>query len=194
MSSKQEKVNRTLITGPGQLVHRLPVEILIQIFLFCLPVKTLSLPTFASQKKTSLLLRHVCYSWRQTALQTPGLWTSLVVNVSLEDSLLVPERFSQIASFWSSQAECHLINLEVSSLQKSDYLNWEILPQLRGSGLEPERIRSLHLSFEDVYDICCFLQFQDGEDIVAHYIWSFPNLEAPRLKPGISASMMTLST
>ena len=45
-----------------------------------------------------------------------------------------------------------------------------------------EKIRSLHLSFGDNYDICCLLQHQDDEGSFVERVWSFPNLEYLTLK------------
>lgn len=96
-------------------IHRLPVEILAEIFLFCLIPKTLplsSLPSVCSSR-APLLLCHVCSSWRRVALQTPALWTTFTIEVFPEDTLVVPERHSEAASCWFSRSKCHLIDLEI---------------------------------------------------------------------------------
>jgi len=42
---------------------------------------------------------------------------------------------------------------------------------------QAERIRSLCLSFLDLYNLCCFLQYKDEDGSLPHHVWSFPNLE-----------------
>ena len=176
MSLKQENVCRILPTGLGQVIHRLPVEILTQIFLFCLPVnKKLGLSTSLSRKEAPLSLCHVCSSWRWIALRTLDLWTFLAMKVSVEDSLVVSERHSQAASHWFSHAGCRLIDLKLSSrifddpdeIFSANFMIQVVRPRA-------ERIRSLDLSFWNVSDICCFL---DDGDTTPHHPWSFPNLE-----------------
>ena len=178
ISEKQENVRKTLSTERGQAVDRLPVEILSYIFLLCLPIKTSGFPTLASPKEAPLSICHVSSSWRQVALQTSALWTSLVMKVSPEDSLLVPERYSQVTSFWFSQAGNRLIDLGVTCGDpiagdgrfSANFMILLVQPR-------EERIRSLYLSLEDFGDLCDFLQYQDEEDTVSPHIWNFPNLE-----------------
>jgi len=102
------------------------------------------------------------------------------MEVSPYDTLVVPERHSQVASFWFSQARRHLIDLEIGT--KSDLIGSDedpidfsvnfmiqlVLPRA-------ERIRSLHLSFGEFDDIILFLQYQDDDH--PYHVWSFPNLE-----------------
>ena len=40
-----------------------------------------------------------------------------------------------------------------------------------------ERIRSLYLAFNNIYDVFCLLQSQDHEDTLPLHVWSFPNLK-----------------
>ena len=184
------------LPSSGCLVHRLPIEILAQIFMFCLSLRMPLLGNrapSASGNQVPLLLCHVCSSWRQIALQTRALWTSLVMEISLEDTWEVPERHSQVASHWFSQAGSHLVDLVVRSdvnpesdtsfhVPDNRYLVDFMMQLVRP---RVERIRSLHLSFQGLYDICCLLQFQDDEDVLPHHVWSFPNLEYLTLKLGI---------
>ncbi|KAK7052292.1 F-box domain-containing protein [Favolaschia claudopus] len=55
-------------------VLSLPPEIISEIFLRCLPSASYA---ESSPEDAPLLLTQICRQWRQVALQTPGLWTSL---------------------------------------------------------------------------------------------------------------------
>ena len=152
----------------GPVIHRLPVEILVEVFLFC---------------QAPLLLSRVCSSWRRIALQTPALWTRLVMEVSFDDTWEVPEQHTQAASYWFSHAGSHLVDLVVRA--DTDYPSLHAGPNARYFAdfmmelvwPRAERIRSLRLSFEGMYDICCLLQYQDDEDTLPHHVWNFPHLE-----------------
>jgi len=169
--------------APTQWMHCLPVEILTEIFLFCLVPKTgpLSTPPSVCSSQAPLLLCHVCSSWRQLALQTPALWTSLTIKVLPEDTLVVAERHSESASCWFSRSKSHLIELEIGQYA---YLQLEEYEDIYSANFmielvrpQAERIRSLCLSFQDFHDLCCVLQYQDREESLPHHAWSFPNLE-----------------
>jgi len=189
ISLKHQNVPGTLPPGFGRVtVHQLPVEILVQIFLFCLPSGPpfpLDPSPFASQNRASLLLCQVCSSWRRIALQTQALWTCLVLEVSVKDSQEVSERHSQAASHWFSRAGCHLVDLVVRAyVDPSEPSNHWGLDQTYFANFmmqlvrpRAERIRSLHLSFKELYDILCLLHFQNDKDALPHHVWSFPNLE-----------------
>jgi len=101
------------------------------------------------------------------------------MRVSLEDSLVVPERHSQAASHWFSDTGCRLIDLKLSSPIICDHPDEIFSANFMIQVVRPraERIRSLNLTFTDVYDICCFLHYQGDEDTIPQHVWSFPNLE-----------------
>jgi len=180
---KQENIPKTLPLGLGPTVHRVPVEILVQIFWFCLPLQGLSDPwdltPSACRNQAPLSLCHVCSSWRRIAMETPALWISLAMEVSLEDTLVVPERHGQVASFWISQAGCRLVDLWITSRSTADDDFEKFSTNFMIQVVRPraERIRSLHLSFNTIYDLLCLLQYQDHEDTLPHHVWSFPSLE-----------------
>ena len=109
------------------------------------------------------------------------------MEVSVEDTLVVPERHSRAASYWFSQAGCHPIDLVVLP-----YIDPSLPdPMMHMCGNEKyfanfmiklvrpraERIRRLLLGFRDLYDSCCLLQYQDNADDLPHHFWGFPNLE-----------------
>ncbi|KAF9058898.1 hypothetical protein BDP27DRAFT_1200301, partial [Rhodocollybia butyracea] len=60
-------------------IRQISVEILAEIFLFCMPVETMPYMV-RSLKYAPLLLNTVCRHWRNTALNTPALWSSLHIR------------------------------------------------------------------------------------------------------------------
>ncbi|KAJ6514278.1 hypothetical protein C8R47DRAFT_917917, partial [Mycena vitilis] len=55
-------------------VLSLPTEITVEIFLRCLPTQ----PRLPCPSVSPLLLTQICHHWREIALDTPGLWQSLI--------------------------------------------------------------------------------------------------------------------
>jgi len=149
------------------------------IFIDCIPSKEYPwdhTPVSSTRNEAPLSLCHVCSSWRRIALQTPGLWTSLVMEVSPEDTMVVPERHSQVTSFWFSQAGHYLVDLEIGikdQIVSNERFSTKFMIQLVLP--RAKRIRSLHLSFDTLDEILYFLQYQD--DNHHDHVWSFPNLE-----------------
>ncbi|KAJ3863212.1 hypothetical protein EV359DRAFT_43570, partial [Lentinula novae-zelandiae] len=61
--------------SPASQNHRLPVEILADIFLYCLPT-IYDVPPPRLTDQAPLLLVAVCREWRLIVLNTPRLWSS----------------------------------------------------------------------------------------------------------------------
>ncbi|KAJ7892797.1 hypothetical protein B0H14DRAFT_2335064 [Mycena olivaceomarginata] len=76
LSSQRDQIqdyigsHKALISHP----HRLPVDILREIFVACLPVDR---NTMMSAREAPLLLGRICSAWRSIVLTTPRLWASL---------------------------------------------------------------------------------------------------------------------
>ncbi|KAJ7685705.1 hypothetical protein DFH06DRAFT_1159175 [Mycena polygramma] len=64
-------------TALNPLVHRLPVELTAEFFLHCLPENDFVVPRSTT---APLLLCHTVRRWRNIALATPRLWSSLYLN------------------------------------------------------------------------------------------------------------------
>jgi hypothetical protein len=83
---KRKAANKlTLRTGghtPHFPIDQLPLEVLIQVFIQCLPeIKRWPILESRSTKDVApLLLCNVCSSWRQLALSTPHLWQRLFLE------------------------------------------------------------------------------------------------------------------
>jgi hypothetical protein len=70
-------------------IRRLAPELLSEIFRHCLPCPYLS----PHSHSVPLLLAQICYLWRQVALSTPALWSSLFLNLDFANrgmAALVP--------------------------------------------------------------------------------------------------------
>ncbi|KAJ3834923.1 hypothetical protein EV361DRAFT_444002 [Lentinula raphanica] len=73
--------HKALLSG----VRRLPVEIMSEIFLQCLPEVDTSSVIWSpepSPDQAPLLLTQVCRNWRSIAIGTPRLWSTLSINAS----------------------------------------------------------------------------------------------------------------
>jgi len=76
------------------------------------------------------------------------------------------------------QAGCHLVDLFITSpVNRAEFKEFSSNFMIQVIRPRAEGIRSLYLSFEGVYDLCCLLQYQDDEYTLPHHVWSFPNLE-----------------
>ncbi|TFK40322.1 hypothetical protein BDQ12DRAFT_680744 [Crucibulum laeve] len=58
-------------------IARLPYELLVEIFIHCLPKHPFIIP---SRVQAPLVLTQICREWRTIALSTPTLWSSLHIN------------------------------------------------------------------------------------------------------------------
>jgi hypothetical protein len=67
------------IAPPNRFVLTLPPELTSEIFLYCLPDSDFIHP---DPFTAPLLLCHVCRPWRHIALDTPGIWASLHLNLA----------------------------------------------------------------------------------------------------------------
>ncbi|KAF9067145.1 hypothetical protein BDP27DRAFT_1329352 [Rhodocollybia butyracea] len=71
------------------MASRLPVEVLGEIFVHCLPTDRFS---YISAAQAPLLLTSICQRWREVALSFPSLWNTL--HIFLDDEIS-PEEISQ---------------------------------------------------------------------------------------------------
>ncbi|KAJ7236201.1 hypothetical protein C8J57DRAFT_1571064, partial [Mycena rebaudengoi] len=78
------KAGLALVTYP---VLTLPVEITSSIFLHCLPSHGRVIP---SPSSAPLLLAQICHHWREVALSTGELWSSLYPSTSFDLAYTMP--------------------------------------------------------------------------------------------------------
>lgn len=91
-------------------IRRLPVELLTEVFVFCLPDDTFIRPC---PKSAPLLLTRVCGSWRDLALSVPRLWSSIYINMSFK---LSPQNITTLASrlgAWLTHSAQHYLTIKL---------------------------------------------------------------------------------
>ncbi|KAJ7639373.1 hypothetical protein FB45DRAFT_788125 [Roridomyces roridus] len=79
----------------------LPTEIISTIFIHCLPTKP-SGPDSVNVREAPLLLMQVCSRWREIAVSTPELWTSLVIDANLRS-----DHTSDITTTWLQRSRSY---------------------------------------------------------------------------------------
>ncbi|KAH7912185.1 hypothetical protein BJ138DRAFT_1148952 [Hygrophoropsis aurantiaca] len=87
-------------------VHRVPHEILGEIFTQCLP--TIPYPTPMSQS-SPMVLTNICRRWRAVAVSTPRLWSSITISV---DKALRPSARA-LYKAWLSRAKYVSLSLRI---------------------------------------------------------------------------------
>lgn len=85
-------------------VHRMPVEVMQEIFTNCLPADQFMRPDV---HKAPLLLTRVCLAWRRVVLSTPYLWNSLAIQFSIINW----ERRLPLMKFWVFHSSRHPVSL-----------------------------------------------------------------------------------
>ncbi|KAJ7693883.1 hypothetical protein B0H17DRAFT_1058554 [Mycena rosella] len=79
-------------------VLTLPHEITSEIFVYCLPAEPSWIP---DTMEAPLLLMHVCSAWRNIAVSTPTLWSTLEIEAAAK----IAPHFSEIINVWLSRAK-----------------------------------------------------------------------------------------
>ncbi|KAJ6466405.1 hypothetical protein C8R45DRAFT_877152 [Mycena sanguinolenta] len=139
LEKKQEEVKAKLeaIVYP---VLSLPPEITSRIFVECLPDRGAS----ALVGSAPLLLMRVCRRWKDIALSTPQLWSSLCIESCSGDKIMVRRgTFRGLETWFSRAGECPLsLDMRFNRQKVSD------LEQLDLSSFYP-RLCRLHASLPD---------------------------------------------
>jgi hypothetical protein len=84
----------------AKLVRRLSPELLSEIFMHCLPQNNYEL-TSLRRDAAPLLFGQVCSYWRKVSLSTPGLWSSLCLNLCTPRN---PDIIADAVSTWLSRS------------------------------------------------------------------------------------------
>ncbi|KAJ3567588.1 hypothetical protein NP233_g6275 [Leucocoprinus birnbaumii] len=106
----------------GLSLADLPAEILQEVFFWCLPTPSnanqhavfMRREILTSPRHAPLLLCHVCRHWRDVALSSPNLWTTLSVIVRLGVAVPAPD----LVSLWLSRSGA--LPLEISLHQQNE--------------------------------------------------------------------------
>ncbi|KAJ7724942.1 hypothetical protein DFH07DRAFT_971058 [Mycena maculata] len=93
-------------------IRRLPLDIVQEIFLACLPSGQNSTIT---EYDAPLLLCHICHSWRSVAFSTPGLWASIHIVVPSKDRMLSMDTVNK----WLSKSGVLPLSISVTSMEQN---------------------------------------------------------------------------
>ncbi|OJA21476.1 hypothetical protein AZE42_11745 [Rhizopogon vesiculosus] len=109
VSEKQARITQSIILhrGSTSALWRLPVEVLCQIFVHCLP-ETDHLRV--SPGLAPLLLTRVCRRWKEVAVNLPRLWCTLSVTTRVHKSW---EETSFWHHLWLKRAQEHPLSLQI---------------------------------------------------------------------------------
>ncbi|KAK1223180.1 hypothetical protein PQX77_013947 [Marasmius sp. AFHP31] len=100
--------------------RRFPTDIWGEIFAHCLPANKLNVAV-CTVKEAPLLLTTVCRAWREIALSTPRLWSSVHISVSdppphMKSDQLIPERqegYLQGIKLWLDRSGSRPLTLSI---------------------------------------------------------------------------------
>lgn len=121
-------------------VRRLPVELLVEVFILCLPDGKYIIPRPTS---APLLLTQVCSSWRDIALSVPALWSSIQIDM---DSTLSPRHVTTLASrvaAWLARSAQHHLSIR---LFIEDHLEESLRTVFSQEAIDIVRILFRHVS------------------------------------------------
>jgi hypothetical protein len=107
-----QRTGQSMYGAPAHPIHRLSVELLSEIFLHC-PANDYLPSPFIFSSTSPLLLAQVCHLWRETALSTPALWTSLRLN--LRHDVIGTDAFALAAHSWLLRSGALPISLTILS-------------------------------------------------------------------------------
>ncbi|KZP25040.1 hypothetical protein FIBSPDRAFT_929587 [Athelia psychrophila] len=92
------------------IIRRVPREILSEIFLYFRPdEQTRDTPDL---RRSIILISHVCQSWRNVALSTPQLWSTIIVNLGPRDA----QRKLDCAKAWIERSRQYPLSISISCL------------------------------------------------------------------------------
>jgi hypothetical protein len=109
--------------GLISLIRKLPIDILQEIFIACLP--TAHNPVM-SRWEPPILLTQICSSWRNVAHATPQLWKSIHIAISFSEnfsSMTVEQhsdRRSEAVQEWLSRSAAYPLDISLGPLGTGD--------------------------------------------------------------------------
>lgn len=169
--SERQKLKEQVNHHHDRLIHRLPPEVVADIFAFCIPADATDIDlqhiTFDSRHviRAPLIIAAVCRHWRTIAHSAPQLWQTLFLCPLTSSSHSFPQR--QSIQKWIDRAGSLplSISLHVSHEDMHDGIHitpvlnrcanrWlkfkyaghsELLKYLTGDGQDLSQLRTLHL-------------------------------------------------
>ncbi|KAJ6587792.1 hypothetical protein B0H10DRAFT_2093411 [Mycena sp. CBHHK59/15] len=147
-------------------VLNLPLEIISEIFLHCLPTPEKITP---DPLHVPVLLLHVCRTWRSIALSIPGLWAALHLSVyDIPDGLYKTGAFEEFVETWFSRACTRPLSLSLHGDFETDFGSGRFSATLLRYAL---RLQCIALHFDRDY----FIHLADLDQ--SERFGSFPLLE-----------------
>ncbi|KAJ7359312.1 hypothetical protein DFH08DRAFT_408257 [Mycena albidolilacea] len=172
LSAQRDQIQAYIDSHKALISHprRLPVDILREIFIACLPANRNAV---MSSQEAPLLLGRICSAWRTIALSTPRLWASLHAPL---DYILKEEPRKLAVIEWLQRSGAAPISLSVFAER-----NWG------RSFAWPEGLslfKSLAAEFATRWCHLDLMNFLDGQDQLAEI--STPALESLKFSGSVS--------
>jgi hypothetical protein len=127
------------VSSPN-LISRLPVEILTEIFLYCLPTFHERRPASLAKLDAPLLLASICREWRSIAFNTPRLWSLLQIRLPLSRSAISAESIQTKRlgiELWLNRSRSHPLFVSFTDYRSLSRLGQKTeLDELNHSGFE----------------------------------------------------------
>jgi hypothetical protein len=97
----------------GPPISKLPVELWEKIFLDCLPEEGEARPC---PREAPLILTQICGGWRNIALSSPRLWSTLAIKTSARhERKQDEEKFKNIVQMWLSRSAACPLSISLTS-------------------------------------------------------------------------------
>ncbi|KAJ2914793.1 hypothetical protein MD484_g5599, partial [Candolleomyces efflorescens] len=117
----------TILTANGNvvaLIDRLPIDVLSEIFLFCLPSYLWEMTMDAAN--APVLLTHVCRRWREIATSVPLLWAGVKLSFRVSEAAECQNSKLRLWSDWSSRSIPAPLSLQID-LEVKEYRSYRAL-------------------------------------------------------------------
>ncbi|OJA09587.1 hypothetical protein AZE42_06664 [Rhizopogon vesiculosus] len=142
---EQHKIvhSMTLHRGYKSALWRLPVEVLNQIFIHCLPKTDC---WWISPEVAPILLTKICRKWREVAVNLPSLWCRLLVG-----GYGARQKTAFCYESWLKRSRRHPLSLQIHYVPKDITMIQTLLQPYTN------QISSLQIILEDIYSQPLFL-------------------------------------
>ncbi|OAX31916.1 hypothetical protein K503DRAFT_805671 [Rhizopogon vinicolor AM-OR11-026] len=142
---EQHKIvhSMTLHRGYKSALWRLPVEVLNQIFIHCLPQTDC---WWISSEVAPILLTKICRKWREVAVNLPSLWCRLLVG-----GYGARQKTAFCYDSWLKRSRQHPLSLQIYYVPKDIAMIQTLLQPYTN------QISSLQIILEDIYSQPLFL-------------------------------------
>ena len=97
-------------------INRFPREVLAEIFWNCLPETDMKGPVQMSKKDAPLLVSSICSSWRELALATPKLWTTVGIILEADQDTDPSATAIQVVNTWLERSRTLPLKLHLAEL------------------------------------------------------------------------------